>query len=325
MWSARRVSTVIRKTRRGAWGTVVVGATIAPFVSSFLPRQPAARTSRETIQRDFRSLDGIDSISADGRCYYRGESVAAPPRAGSPDRRKGLSLRAGGTRRASRWEEGRSGRPCGRSSRRASPGAARGGCPASWTWSAWRPWPRSPPPGPPRAGPGVSRCGCRGAPPCRSSCGPEGSATQGPPAPPAKCPLRVAGKQQAGAADLEHEHEAGAVDPLLQLHGEIEAGLAVQLAIVVDRAQVGGAAGHQVGGLRVALHLLPGDLPARAERQPGAIPAPLPLLGHPQITPAGRRVHVPDHVGIPGRPQDVHESPGQADGLERLAALGLRG
>src|SRR5215203_646318 len=69
MWSARRVSTVIRKTRRGVWRPGSADAT-SPIPS--LPRQPAARMSRETIQRDFRSLDGIGGISADGRCYYRG-------------------------------------------------------------------------------------------------------------------------------------------------------------------------------------------------------------------------------------------------------------
>src|SRR3954471_1691921 len=65
MWSARRVSTVMKKTRRGGWGA----GDKKELVPASLPRQ-AARMRREMI-RNFEGLSGIAS-PAEGRCYYRG-------------------------------------------------------------------------------------------------------------------------------------------------------------------------------------------------------------------------------------------------------------
>src|SRR3954463_8335184 len=75
MWSARRVSTVMKKTRRGGWGAG--GEELVPVS---LPRQ-AARARREMI-RSFEGLSGIAS-PAEGRCYYR--------RGGSPPETSPLS------------------------------------------------------------------------------------------------------------------------------------------------------------------------------------------------------------------------------------------
>ena len=58
MWSARRVSTVIRKTRRGAWKPE--GAAAVPVSS--LPRQ-AARI-RKKATSNFESLSGTDRVSS---------------------------------------------------------------------------------------------------------------------------------------------------------------------------------------------------------------------------------------------------------------------
>src|SRR3954449_10068618 len=64
MWSARRVSTVMKRMRRGGWGA----ADAEELVPVSLPRQ-AARARREMI-RSFEGLSGIAS-PAEGRCYYR--------------------------------------------------------------------------------------------------------------------------------------------------------------------------------------------------------------------------------------------------------------